>query len=64
MNWVEGMIPFTIFSFLIFLALNEMNDDLSYELVKPLWFILAISISFGAMISLANCLNAGGRKFD
>lgn len=64
MYWVEGVIPFTLFSFLIFLATKEVNEDLSPELVKPLWFIVAISVLFGALISLVNCLNAGGRKID
>jgi len=65
--WVKGVIPFALFSFLIFFALNEFNEDFSPELVKPLWFIVSIGISFGALISLIQSLTRsekGEKEFD
>jgi len=56
-SWVKGLIPFTLISSLMFFSLNEVNKDFSPELVKPLWFIVAIGISLGALFSLISSLN-------
>ena len=66
-DWIKDMNIHTLLSFLISLALNEVNKNLSPELVKPLWFIVAIGVSFGALISLIHSLlrsEKGEKDFD
>jgi len=65
--WIKDVIIYTLLSFLIFLALNEVNKDLSPELAKPLRFIVAIGVPFGALISLIHSLprsEKGEKDFD
>jgi hypothetical protein len=67
--WVRGLISFMLISCLMFFSLNEVNKHFNPENVKPLWFIVAVGVSFGALISLINSLptaevRKGEKEFD
>jgi len=54
--FLQALLLFSFVSIFIFYNLNETNEIMNPELVKPLWKILTLSILFGFIFSIAHVI--------
>ncbi len=56
MFFLKALMLFSFVSTSIFYNVNEINEILNPELVKPLWKILILGVLFGFIFSVAHVI--------
>ncbi len=56
MFFLKALMLFSFVSTSIFYNVNEINEILNPELVKPLWKVLILGIIFGFIFSVAHVI--------
>jgi hypothetical protein len=59
MFFLKALMLFSFISISVFYNVNETNEIVNPELVKPLWKIIAFGILFCLVFSIAHIISSG-----